>query len=106
MTDPLPSTQNLLVFSATDFVVTDGVAEGDPVSFADELVMDDVYQLQPHASRRRLGLAVDEGKGRLARSDAFVIASETEVGRPGNPLHLDSCLTLMAPDGKIGRAHV
>ena len=33
------------VFQAADFVATAGVALGEPLSFADELVMDDIYQL-------------------------------------------------------------
>lgn len=108
MTDHLPSTQNLLVFSATDFVVTDGVAEGDPVSFADELVMDDVYQLQAFARRSRLGLAVEVGTldAPNSGSGSFSVAKGSEVGQAGNALHLDCCMTLMAPDSTTFEALV
>jgi hypothetical protein len=93
MPDSKPLTQTILVYPALDFVVTDGVAEGDAVSFADELVMDDVYQLADTAGRRRLSLAISAG------GEAFRIAPDTDLGTPGNVLHFDSCLTLMAPDG-------
>jgi hypothetical protein len=106
MTDHLPPTQNLLVFPASDFVVTDGVAEGDPVSFADELVMDDVYQLQSSARRSRLGLAVEIGTAEEAGAGSFSVAEGSEVGQAGNALHLDCCITLMAPDSTTFEALV
>lgn len=74
------------VFSAADFVATAGVALGEPLSFADELVMNDVYQLKETATAIALPLqAVDDA---LHRADP-----------PHNPVHLDCCLTVMAPDG-------
>lgn len=85
--------QTLPVYDAPAFRVTDGVAEGDPISFADELVLDDVYQLQPGARRVRLGLRVSAGPV------PFSITPDSELGRPGNPVVLDCCITLMAPDG-------
>lgn len=85
------TSQSLPVHLARDFVVTEGVAEGDAISFADELVMDDVYQLLPDARRGRLGLDIG--------ADGFTVDPRTELGRPGNRLHLDSCLTFMARDG-------
>lgn len=41
----LPTMQTVAVMRSKDFRVIDGVAEGEGISFADELVMDDVYQL-------------------------------------------------------------
>lgn len=96
MTDPLPLSQTLMVYPAAFFVVTDGVAEGDAVSFADELVLDDVYQLQGTAARARLALAVEGGQD--GGTGAFSVALGSELGRAGNALHLDCCLTFMAPD--------
>ncbi len=93
MPDPTPLTQTILVYPARDVVVTDGVAEGDALSFADELVMDDIYQLSGRATRLRLGLALS------APGDAVHVATDTDIGRPGNAVHFDCCLTLMAPDG-------
>ncbi|MCC5973278.1 MAG: Hint domain-containing protein [Rubellimicrobium sp.] len=96
MTDPAArqTIQTLPVYPAAVFVVTEGVAEGDPISFADDLVMDDIYQLSRDAARGRLSLAVlPDGAGRLA------VAQGSEMGVAGNTVHLDCCLTLMAPDG-------
>jgi hypothetical protein len=93
MPDPQTLTQTILVYPAQDFVVTDGVAEGDAVSFADELVMDDVYQLSATADRQPLALALRAG-GEAAR-----VAPGTGIGKPANAIHFDCCLTLMEPDG-------
>lgn len=88
------------VYAAADFKVVDGVARGDILSFADELVMDDIYQLSGAATRQRLGLMMDEEAG------TFVVAEGSELGKIGNPVVLDSCLTLMAPDSTTNEALV
>ena len=47
------TSQTLPVHRCRDFVVTNGVAEGDPISFADELVMDEGFgkhKLYEHSS--------------------------------------------------------
>jgi len=85
--------QTVAVFRGSDFVATEGVAEGDAISFADELVMDDVYQLRRPAARARLTLGIADG------SDTFVLTDESELGTAGHDLALDCCITLMAPDG-------
>lgn len=94
MTTPTDSaaTQSLPVFRAVDFRVTDGVAEGEPMSFADELVMDDVYELARKSERRRLSIVLGNGPR------SFTVANESALGRTGHPVHLDACVTLMAPD--------
>lgn len=99
MTTVAQSRQSLPVYRSEQFVVTDGVAEGDGVSFADELVLDDVYQLRHNAKRQILRLRVDESQG-------FVIDDGSGIGVPGHQLVLDSCLTLMAPDGTTVEALV
>lgn len=80
------------VYPSAAFIVTDGVAEGDAVSFMDELVFDDVYQLSATHARGALSYSVGDGS-------AFTIATDTTLGTPGNLLFLDCCITLMAPDG-------
>ncbi len=94
MSDPIAPapTQTLPVYRSANFVVTDGVARGDGISFADELVPDDVYQLTDRASRRRLGLVINES------AQGFLVAPESELGQPQNAVYLDCCITLMAPD--------
>lgn len=86
------TTQSLQVYRASDFVCSDGVAEGDPISFADELVMDDVYTLAPGARRERLSIVLGQGPR------SFTVAPDSAAGGVGRQVHLDSCVTLMAPD--------
>lgn len=84
---------SLLVYRAADLVVIEGVAEGDSMSFADDLIMDDVYQLASHASRERLSLVIGQ------RPRNFAINSDSALGVAGRRVYLDSCITLMVPDG-------
>ncbi len=79
------------VFTAEDFVATDGVTLGEPLSFADELVLDDVYQLRSRRAMQPLDLVTIDN--RLHRTSD-----------PGNMVHLDCCITLMAPDGSTHEA--
>ncbi|MFC6638486.1 hypothetical protein GV827_01120 [Sulfitobacter sp. JBTF-M27] len=90
---PAPA-QSLPVFRAEDFCATDGANMGDPLSFASELVLDDVYELPYGTLAQRL--SVLPGKDNL-----FRIAPETEVGTPGATLHLDCALSFMSPDGAM-----
>ena len=53
------------VFSACDIVTTDGVMKGETISFADELVLDDVFQLRPKSVNKLLSLIVDQDAMRL-----------------------------------------
>lgn len=93
MTEATVTTQTLNVHSAADFRVSEGVARGEAMGFADELVMDDIYELPAGAQRRRLTLSVGD-EARLFRIESGSIA-----GTPGNTVVLDSCVTLMVPDG-------
>lgn len=91
-----PLAQTILVYASADVVVTEGVAEGDPITFADDLVLDDVYRLRDGARRMALPLGIGTG------GQTFRAAPDVAPGAPaaaGNPVHFDSCLTLMAPDG-------
>ena len=98
---PKPQTraiQTLPVYPSGTFTVVSGVAEGDGISFADELVMDDLYGLTPGASRARLTVALG------ADERLFAVADGSEAGCPGNTLVLDSCVTLMGPDSSTYEA--
>lgn len=90
---PHRTTHTIPVYASAQFRVTDGVAEGDAISFQDELVMDDIYQLSASALRQPLTYSIDSA------NNCFVIQAQSETGQPGNALYLDSCITLMAPDG-------
>ncbi|MGJ8622240.1 MAG: Hint domain-containing protein [Yoonia sp.] len=81
------------VYHAQDFVACDGVTKGEPLSFADELILDDVFQLGLGSDILTIDLAT-EGDA-LHRADA-----------PQNAVHLDCCLTFMAPDGDTHEAIV
>lgn len=86
------ATRALSIFAAEAFRATEGVARGEAMSFADELVMDDTYQLTPGALRSTLHLAItDEG--------GFRVGPDSRAGRAGNPVVIDCCVTLMERDG-------
>ncbi|WP_300516937.1 Hint domain-containing protein [Aliiroseovarius sp.] len=94
---PVP-VQSLVVYPAEAFRVRHGVNEGDPISDASELVMEDVYQLAPDAPSRRLAVSTDEATG------AFMIGAGSALGRPGARLFLDSLVTFMGPNGSHDEA--
>ncbi|WP_417727958.1 Hint domain-containing protein [Roseovarius sp.] len=81
------------VYQGLDFRVVNGANMGDALSFAVELDLDDVYELQNQARQFRLSMSLQGG-------DPFTIAHGSEIGRPGAQLHLDSCLTLMSGTGR------
>ena len=97
---PVSAPQSLLVFPAAAFWVLEGVAEGEPVSFADELVMDDIYTLAAGAARVQLAVSMD------AQSQMFCVHPDSQAGQGGNVVHLDCCLTLMGADGATCEALV
>jgi len=88
------SSQSVPVYIAGQFRATDGANMGDVISFASELILDDVYEVEYGAEPARLSLT--------ARDDAtFGIGTDTKIGTPGAIVHLDSALTFMSPDGSI-----
>ena len=93
---PAPA-QSAPVFRASDLHATDGANLGDTLSFASELVLDDVYELPYGVTPHRLSLLPSRGR-------RFVVASDTDVGTPGSTLHLDSALMFMSPDGSTQEA--
>lgn len=87
-------TQSIAVYNSAALSNIDGANVGDPISFADELILDDIYDIDPKAKLLRLSIHMrPQGRG-------FTIAKDTSSGTAGHILHLDSCLTLMSPDGK------
>lgn len=85
--------QSVPVYRAADFVASDGANMGDELSFASELLLDDVYELSFGSSPLRLSI-LTLAPGR------FQIAPDSEIGTAGATLHLDSALTFMTPDGQ------
>lgn len=92
--------QGLRVFRGMDFKVSNGANLGDCIAEASELMLDDVYQLQPNARRWRLSLSTVDSGAYMAVNDG------AQLGRPGAQVHMDCCVTLMAPDGAIVEAIV
>ena len=89
--------QSVPVFRAEDFVASDGANMGDPISFARELMLDDVYLLDSGAETARLSLLLpDQG--------TFRIGEDTRLGTPGADIHLDCALSFMCPDGQLSEA--
>ena len=85
------SSQSVPVYVAGQVRATDGANRGDVISFASELILDDVDEVDFGADPARLSL--------VARDDAsFSIGHDTTIGTPGAVVHLDSALTFMSPD--------
>ncbi|MEP1766447.1 MAG: Hint domain-containing protein [Sulfitobacter sp.] len=88
------SSQSVPVHVAGQITATDGANAGDAISFASELVLDDVYELEFGAEPARLSL--------VARDDAsFFVGHDTRIGVAGAAIHLDCALTFMSPNGEI-----
>lgn len=94
------SIQTLPVYRADYFTVTDGVNLGDGLSFADELVFDDIYSLEENAEREFLKLRAGESEKK------FYVDESSALGKPDTLIYLDSSLTLMSPDGSTFEALV
>ena len=84
--------QSIPVYPAEAITVVNGANLGDPLSFATELDLDDTYELHLGGALQRLSISSDA-------SGALAVAEGTSIGRPGDTLHLDSCLTLMTAMG-------
>ena len=91
------SSQSVPVYVAGQISANDGANMGDVISFASELILDDVYEMDFGAEPSRLSL--------IARDDAsFGIGHDTTIGTPGASVHLDSALVFMSPDGSTSDA--
>lgn len=92
----MPSTdapaQSFPVFGGRDFRVASGANLGDGLSYADDIVLDDVYRLHPGAQAARLSLRADGAH--------FRITDQTGLGTADARVCLDCALTLMTPDGQ------
>ncbi len=70
---------------------------GDAMSFAAELVLDDVYEIGFGVAPQMLPLLAQE-------NGHFRISEETRIGTGGTLVHLDCTLTLMSPDSQTSEA--
>ncbi|MGH1424639.1 MAG: Hint domain-containing protein [Pseudooceanicola sp.] len=81
------------VFRAQDFVVEHGVNMDDDLSYAAELVLDDIYWLAEGAEPTRIALETED-------DGTITVGADTGVGTAGATVHLDSALTFMSDDGE------
>ncbi|SMX28020.1 hypothetical protein TRP8649_02132 [Pelagimonas phthalicica] len=87
------STQTLHVYRADLIRVINGANLGDSLSFADELMPDDVYRLSPLAATTKLRVVT-------AGNPPFKLATDSDLGQEGADLHLDCCVTFMSSKGE------
>ncbi len=87
------------VHRAADFTVINGANLGDSISFAEELDLDDTYDLRVGARLHRLSLAPGDG-------DTLTVMEGSRLGTPGATVHLDSCLTMMSSNGQTSEVLV
>ena len=90
---------NLAVYDAADWHVESGANEGDKLSFASELELDDIYMLRLSAERQILTI-------HRSADGRYRIAPSSETGTIGAEVHFDSTLSLMAFDGRVTEALV
>lgn len=88
----VPFIQTLPVYRATAISVVHGANLGDGMSFAPELDLDDTYELHALSVLERLSVTT-------ARGGILSVADASYLGRAGNAVHLDSCLTMMSANG-------
>lgn len=91
-TSAAPS-QRLPVYRAEQLRVTDGANLGDTLSFADEVVPDDIYELRFGAEVESLSVHVGDGT-------FYRVSEESSLGTPGAAIVADSVLTVMPPTGE------
>lgn len=91
--------QSVPALRALDLVVTSGANEGDTLGIADDLIMDDIYELNAEAALGRLVLICDD-------APAMHIAPDTDWGTPGAKVHLDCALTLMSENAPVSEVLV
>jgi len=84
--------QQLPVYRASDFSVVNGANEGDALSFASELMLDDIYEVRQGAYPAALAMACND-------DGSFHITHRSSLGRPFATLYLDSSITLMQSCG-------
>ncbi|SHH83069.1 Hint domain-containing protein [Cognatishimia maritima] len=94
-----PIAQELPVYRADDLRVVHGANEGDALSFATDLTLDDSYALRQAARQSSLALTPDT-------NGHFRIAPTSSVGTAFAGLYLDCCLTLMRTCGDTVEALV
>ncbi|MGB7317247.1 MAG: Hint domain-containing protein, partial [Planktotalea sp.] len=84
--------QSIPVYCGDDFLVIDGANIDDTLSFAEEALLDDVYELRQRSAPKRLSIHAQA-------NGTHLIAKGTQTGTPGARVIVDSCMTVMTVDG-------
>lgn len=82
-------------YPADALIAMSGANEGDPIGLSDSAVPGDTYRLMRQAQRERLAICNSEDDG------GPLVARDSEVGTPGDPLRIAACHTLMGPRGDV-----
>ena len=77
--------QTLRVYQADSYKEVHGANLGDTMSFADAVMLDDVYTLKKVSPRRVLPVVLSD--------DGLHVGTSGDTGTEGNALFLDSCVT-------------
>ena len=77
-----------MVYQAADLHIVDGINFGNTLSFADDLILDDVYLLSPRAALKELSFDFSD--------TGLKISNQGAIGQALNWLFVDCCLTLMS----------
>lgn len=85
---------SFLVYPISDFRVSTGANEGDPIGLPKDVVQGDEYRLSRQAAT--LKLALRDGP----KADQ-IIATGSQIGYVGDSLTIDACHTVMTPDGSL-----
>lgn len=85
--------RHLSMFRSEFFRVSHGVNLGEPLADASDLVLEDIYEQAEEARPVRLALASED------ETSAFHLSPESEAGKAGAPVYLDSLITLMDASG-------
>lgn len=86
--DAVSPTQSIPVFRSDDFCAVSGANEGDGLSFARDLMHDDVYMLKTDSISKLLAV-------QRRQDGVHLIACTTEVGAKGAEVHLDCAVAMM-----------
>lgn len=87
--------QSFSVLKAAALRVTSGVNHGEAMGLAEDVLLEDVYELVSDAALHTLTVH----NTHAARQSTLSIHATSKLGRAGSTLAIDSAMTLMAPDG-------
>ena len=84
--------KNILVYPALQFCVREGANEGDELSIATDVSLDDIYMLQPLSRLQRLSIRISDA--------GLIVDPRTEIGNSSNAVFIDSRLIFISDVGE------